>query len=147
MRYISLTPTVLIRSLPPTQSGATFLNDLANIQIRGRPLRHWASLCKIEDLSVLEGNRNHIHLLLSMIDIGKGRSIEQGQAGRVYLVPDMVRDHDLICVLSGCAMPMVLRRCQEYYTVIGSCYADGVMHGEAMREHLTHSSLEEFDLI
>ena len=127
------------------------LERWADIQIRGRSLEYWALRCEIEEVSTLEAKRvekyNLGQLLHSMDTIMKGRSVETGRTGRGYLVPGTVQDHDLICVLSGCAMPMVLRKYQEHYIVVGACYADGIMHGEAMREHLTHSSLEEFDLI
>jgi hypothetical protein len=51
--------------------------------------------------------------------IGKGwNSIKQG---------------DLVCVIFGCDVPLVLRPVEEHYYMIGDCYVEGIMQGEAMR--------------
>ena len=51
---------------------------------------------------------------------------------------------DLICILLGCNFPVILRRIENHYVLIGEAYIDGIMNGEAMEglkngEHETQS--------
>jgi hypothetical protein len=40
---------------------------------------------------------------------------------------------DVICVLFGCNVPVLLRRCAtEGYELVGECYLDGFMNREAL---------------
>jgi hypothetical protein len=45
---------------------------------------------------------------------------------------DDPRPGDLICVILGCAMPLLLRPVDGYYEVHGEVYVPGIMHGEAV---------------
>ncbi|KAL9110754.1 MAG: hypothetical protein Q9227_004746 [Pyrenula ochraceoflavens] len=60
------------------------------------------------------------------------------------LAPENVRIGDLVCVLTGCTVPVVLRPQRrphqpECFEVIGEAYAYGYMDGEAMREEKLQS--------
>ncbi|RFU25488.1 hypothetical protein B7463_g10850, partial [Scytalidium lignicola] len=44
-----------------------------------------------------------------------------------------VRQRDLVCIILGCDVPLVLRQTGDYYKLIGDCYVDGIMQGEAMK--------------
>lgn len=127
------------------------LDDVASVMVRGFPLKHWASKCTAEDIGAYDSGPEDLarieRLIASITLVLTGRWIVAGRTGRVYLVPDVVEHGDLILILRGCPMPMLMRQRGDCYTVVGSCYADGIMHGEAMREYLTHSSLREFGLV
>jgi hypothetical protein len=41
------------------------------------------------------------------------------------------RSGDLIAILKGCSVPVVLRRHEDYYIHIGTCFVPGLMKGEA----------------
>jgi hypothetical protein len=43
-----------------------------------------------------------------------------------------VKDGDLVCMLLGCALPMVLRPVDGHNEVVAEAYVAGIMHGEAM---------------
>ena len=121
------------------------LDNFGVLCMEGKTIRSWVHLC---DHFLVEGVSWNRHLEQSVRRMKCSRRVAQGRLSRIYLVPEVCQADDLICLLSGCALPMVLRRSQgRYYKVIGPCYADGIMHGEAMREHLTHSTLDEFHLI
>ena len=51
------------------------------------------------------------------------------------LGPNEARRGDLICILYGCTVPVILREIEDsvnpYYELIGECYVDGLMDGEA----------------
>ena len=53
----------------------------------------------------------------------------KGYAG---LGPSSCVPGDLICIILGCVIPIILRRVEGHFEVVGECYAHGIMHGEAM---------------
>lgn len=38
---------------------------------------------------------------------------------------------DFVCLLAGCRVPVVLRRVETHYILLGSCLVIGLMEGEA----------------
>ena len=48
------------------------------------------------------------------------------------LVPDFARAGDLVCVMNGSTTPLVLRKAGQDFELIGECYVQGVMYGEAV---------------
>jgi hypothetical protein len=67
--------------------------------------------------------------------------------GHIGRCRDTVEIGDIVCVLLGCAMPIILRPKEGYYEVVCEGYLDGIMKGEAM-EALNQGKrkLEEFVL-
>jgi hypothetical protein len=55
------------------------------------------------------------------------------------LAPESIKEGDLICIVYGCSVPVVLRKCSEEksgkctFVLIGECYIHGMMDGEAFR--------------
>ena len=63
----------------------------------------------------------------------QGRLVVETREGYIGLVPEMAQLGDQVCVLLGCDLPMLLRPTSESeYQVVGSCYVDGLMFGEAL---------------
>jgi hypothetical protein len=54
--------------------------------------------------------------------------IEHGYFG---LTPRFSRPGDLIAILNGCNVPVVLRKHEDNYIHIGTCFVPGLMEGEA----------------
>ncbi|USP80387.1 hypothetical protein yc1106_07661 [Curvularia clavata] len=56
--------------------------------------------------------------------------------GRVGTVPAKATTGDLVCILYGCSVPMLLRKREdeERFTIVGECYLDGFMNGEALKQ-------------
>ncbi|KAM0263718.1 hypothetical protein ACHAQJ_001032 [Trichoderma viride] len=52
--------------------------------------------------------------------------------GYLGLVPAATLAGDCIAVVPGCSIPLVLRREEEMFRVIGECYVHGIMLGEVM---------------
>jgi len=52
--------------------------------------------------------------------------------GSLGLAPRDAKEGDCVCILHGSVTPVVLRRCEEGWTVVGQCYVEGVMRGEAV---------------
>ncbi len=59
-----------------------------------------------------------------------------GKGGYIGIGPKFMAPGDLICVLYGAFVPFVLRPVRrdgkERYEVVGECYCDGIMDGEAL---------------
>jgi hypothetical protein len=51
---------------------------------------------------------------------------EKGFIGHAFYL-DVIRKRDLICVLLGCSVPMILRRVEDHYILIGDGYVEGIM--------------------
>lgn len=56
--------------------------------------------------------------------------------GRVGMVTEKAVEGDLVCVLYGCSVPMLLRKIEhgDQFKVVGECYLDGCMNGEALKQ-------------
>jgi hypothetical protein len=54
--------------------------------------------------------------------------------GYVGHVPQSARIGDVVCVITGVAVPFTLRKTPEGYRVVGQCYLHGIMEGEALHD-------------
>ncbi|KAN0114446.1 Heterokaryon incompatibility protein (HET) domain containing protein [Hyaloscypha variabilis] len=66
----------------------------------------------------------------------------------IGLAPKPAQVGDLICILFGCTVPVVLRRCEDekgavYFQLVGESYVHGIMDGEAVAAGFSE---EEFEL-
>jgi hypothetical protein len=60
---------------------------------------------------------------------------------------DSIKPEDHICVILGCDVPLVLRPVEDHYELIGDCYVDGIMAGEATKDSQERNvELETFKL-
>ena len=63
----------------------------------------------------------------------QGRSLITTTGGHPGLAPKATRVGDIVCVMLGCTTPLVLRQKNHLqYELIGPCYLDGIMNGEAL---------------
>ncbi|KAI1077748.1 heterokaryon incompatibility protein-domain-containing protein [Whalleya microplaca] len=61
-----------------------------------------------------------------------------------------IQEDDCICILFGCSVPVVLRRRNREFSLIGECYVHSMMDGEAVAQLELGTSpftIEEFDII
>ena len=67
--------------------------------------------------------------------------------GRIGKAWDSAKPDDVVCIILGFDVPLVLRQVDNHYELIGSCYIDGIMEGQAMKElEEGKVELETFDL-
>lgn len=52
--------------------------------------------------------------------------------GKLGMAPRAVRKGDVACILLGCSVPVILRRLDDAFIVIGECFLPGLMNGEAL---------------
>jgi len=64
-------------------------------------------------------------------------------------VPESAREGDVICVFNGGRVPYVLRRTGEghNYNLVGECYVDGMMRGEAHASFPAESCERRFAIV
>ncbi|KAI0205211.1 heterokaryon incompatibility protein-domain-containing protein [Astrocystis sublimbata] len=75
-----------------------------------------------------------IHVTLAnLMNAMNHRRFMVTEKGRVGMVARAAQPGDGIFILKGCNAPLILRPAGSgRYCVVGECYVDGVMHGEAM---------------
>lgn len=68
---------------------------------------------------------------------------------RLGMAPPGALKGDLICILFGCSVPVVLRKMErsEEYVLIGECFLDGCMNGEAIRGWDVEEQAREFRIV
>ena len=55
--------------------------------------------------------------------------------GRIGMVPQSSRPGDQVWIVFGCSVPVVVRVSGERKELVGECYVDGIMDGEAVEEY------------
>jgi hypothetical protein len=60
------------------------------------------------------------------------RTTPVSDVGCIGLAPAKAKVGDFICILFGCSVPVVLRRDNGFYRLIGECFTYGIMDGEAI---------------
>jgi hypothetical protein len=62
----------------------------------------------------------------------RGRVMFVTSTGWLGLAPHGTREGDVVFVAIGADVPYVLRACEDGYELVGECYVQGIMDGEAM---------------
>ncbi|KAE9378931.1 HET-domain-containing protein [Stipitochalara longipes BDJ] len=60
------------------------------------------------------------------------RCLILSDSGSFGLAPGIAVEGDILCIPLGCMSPVILRPCEDYYTLIGEVRVHGFMHGEAI---------------
>jgi len=73
-------------------------------------------------------------LMIDVIfDNGLNRRLFATAKGYIGLGPSCIEDNDLLCVIPGCEIPMIIRPEQDHHIIVGECYVQGMMDGEAIQ--------------
>jgi hypothetical protein len=62
------------------------------------------------------------------------RSFFVSEKGYLGLAPKIAKTGDSICVLLGCDKPLIMRREDDHYLLLGDSYVYGIMNREVIRE-------------
>ncbi|KAI4268019.1 MAG: hypothetical protein L6R38_007993 [Xanthoria sp. 2 TBL-2021] len=74
--------------------------------------------------------------------ITRGRLLITTVDGRLGLAPEGTLSGDLVCVMLGCRSPLILRSNNSLsHEVVGECYIDGIMAGEALLGELPRNQM------
>ena len=66
--------------------------------------------------------------------VGEARRRLATSAGRLGLGPMGAQAGDKVCLLFGASVPFVLRKRLDGYALVGECYVEKLMHGEATKQ-------------
>lgn len=81
-------------------------------------------------------NPRHLRETMEWVEtaatVGRERRLFYTASGHVGLGPKEMSVGDSVYVFAGAAMPVVVRRQGEWFGVIGDCYLNGIMDGEAV---------------
>lgn len=72
------------------------------------------------------------HLGSAIASATGGRRLAISDKGYVGLVPTCTQRGDAIAILFGCPVPVILRKHDDWYEFIGTCYIHGIMEGETV---------------
>ncbi|KAF4625433.1 hypothetical protein G7Y89_g12733 [Cudoniella acicularis] len=71
----------------------------------------------------------------------------QTSEGYLGMAPPKCQAGDLVCVLSDCSIPVLLRKVDSHYIHVGACFVLGLMDGEAVQlVRSGKAKMEEFDI-
>ncbi|KAK0099370.1 hypothetical protein ONS96_008399 [Cadophora gregata f. sp. sojae] len=106
-------------------------------------LQQYREVCESQGFSSGEDAMRHvtkswIHKSSAII---RGRRFFLGTSNIMGLAIEGVETGDIICVPLGCPQPMIFRKVDNHFVVIGEAYVDGYMYGKAM-EMLENGELE-----
>jgi hypothetical protein len=73
------------------------------------------------------------HYQFALMRACLNRLVFATSSGHFGLGPQTTKDGDIVAILYGCQWPVVLRKIEAYYKVIGLSYVHGLMYGEAVR--------------
>ena len=62
----------------------------------------------------------------------RNRQLITTSKGNIGLCTSDAKEGDLICILLGVRVPLILRKEGDHYVILGDCYVDGIMDGEAI---------------
>jgi Heterokaryon incompatibility protein (HET) len=60
-----------------------------------------------------------------------GQRFAQSRKRLFAMLPLIAESGDLLCVISGCRVPMLIRPHGDHHVIVGSCYVQGLMDGES----------------
>ena len=115
-------------------------SDLSDVQglehlffVENRPMLNWNSLHLPEATPEDHAARRFIDALCNACMRRRAFRTDKGHIG---LGPETLQQGDLITVLWGSVHPFVLRPAgNNYHRVVGPCYVQGIMYGEAAQSH------------
>ncbi|KAH7381815.1 heterokaryon incompatibility protein-domain-containing protein [Cadophora sp. MPI-SDFR-AT-0126] len=81
-----------------------------------------------------EGKLKEFYGRLEDTIVTMARRLVVCEKGNLGMAACRARKGDLVVVLLGCSVPLVLRREGKAFELVGECYLDGFMNGEALEE-------------
>jgi hypothetical protein len=79
------------------------------------------------------GDKEQLAVAIYVTTMMNRRRLFISQRGIVGMAPWDASEGDIVVVLLGCRQPIVLRKIEGHYIMIGEAYVDGYMEGKAMK--------------
>jgi hypothetical protein len=92
-------------------------------------------------------DKGFLEHLVAVYSATRNRQLITSQRGHIGLCTRDAREGDLICILLGVRVPLILRKQDDHYVIIGDCYVDGIMDGETIPDMESGKfKVEKFDV-
>ena len=118
---------------------ASDLKFFAGYVLRARELTsvdHSLSLEAVARLEHAAGDVTPLEWDAFATNMGKWCSLNSlfaTETGYMVLGPCVAMPEDVVCIISGCPTPFILRPSKDsMYTLVGACFVQGIMRGEAL---------------
>lgn len=107
-----------------------------------------------EDSTVLNWHEEHFSHTYDNIEASRGLANNNEVVDRVFVqqlrgnriaststkmlanVPERTKEGDEIWIIYGCSTPFLLRPAERGYLMVGECFVDGIMNGEALKQDM-----------
>ncbi|KAK3680251.1 hypothetical protein LTR78_000629 [Recurvomyces mirabilis] len=103
------------------------------IQHRATPLTSTLQQSPIDSDEIIGGAEAYLKDLIAMLH---RRKVFVTTSGQVGIGPEDMEVNDKVVVLYGSRIPFILRPVGDEYRLVGPCYLQGIMDGEAVRQHV-----------
>jgi len=70
----------------------------------------------------------------SKMTVATQRRMIKTNDGLIGLAPELTRKGDFVCLFKGGMVPLVMRKVNSRWMLIGDSYVHGIMHGEGFEE-------------
>jgi hypothetical protein len=112
----------------------SFLTVNKGLRVSGRKFEEWFSSNK-DHLETPSAVTRTEELYSRMAVVQTYRRLMTTSQGRIGIAPKAAKQGDIICILFGSRTPLVIRPIPDFencFTLVGECYVEGVMDGEAL---------------
>lgn len=96
-------------------------------------------------------HRNELEYLQRTLLHGDSRdtTMFNTSSGSIGICPRNIRRGDAVAIIRGCRVPVILRKQEQYFRLVGPAYVSGIMQGEALsRIHLVDGpSFSRVDIV
>jgi hypothetical protein len=79
-----------------------------------------------------EMERLYVCFRKRMSEVTRLRAFFISTTGYMGIGPRSVKEHDMICALPGCNVPLLIRKVNNRHLLVGECFVWGLMDGEAL---------------
>jgi hypothetical protein len=131
--------------------GGNFSRSLSRQSVLAPFLGEPGSACYLEwgNDPDLEHGRKGSRLFAERVAFAcSSRAFFVSRKGYIGLAPEFTMRGDLVCVFCGCDKPLIIRKIDNHYALVGDSYIYGLMDGEALLEAANRNlSFQELALI
>jgi hypothetical protein len=106
--------------------------DIFGKQLYARAIESWERQSSMPKCSATGKGAGWVGFERTHANLMWQRQLITTSNGFVGIGPVDAHYGDIVSVLLGCEVPVILPPAQDYFKLVGECYVDGLMYGEAI---------------
>jgi hypothetical protein len=116
---------------PPNAKSTIIWPEPSDTERGTRPEESDTKRRRLPEISYMERGTRHFMNFTTMVNGGmSGKCIFRTSNGYMGVGPSALEKGDIVVVLFGCSVPVLLRKVEDRYALVGECYVQGLMDGE-----------------